>query len=81
MTITRDQARQAVLEQLKRIAPEMADADLPSDADLREELDLDSMDMLTLMTRLHEAVGVDIPEKDYPKLTTIDGCVDYLTAD
>jgi hypothetical protein len=29
---------------------------------------------------LHGALGVDIPEADYPKLTTLNACVDYLVA-
>ena len=64
----------AILE----IAPE-ADFDAlgPND-DLREQLDLDSMDFLNIMIGLHEALGIDIPEADYPKLFTLTGAIDYL---
>lgn len=70
----------AVRAVLGRIAPE-ADLDtLPGDADLREELDLDSIDFLNFMVGLYEALGVDIPEADYPQCTTLADCVAYLTA-
>ena len=44
----------------------------------RDQLDLDSMDLLNFVIGLHTALGVDIPEADYSKLATLDGCVDYL---
>ena len=65
---------------IRRVAPEVDLAGLPPDADFREELDLDSMDFLNLVDALHERTGVDIPERDYPQLASIDGCVAYVTA-
>jgi len=29
---------------------------------------------------VHEALHVEIPEADYPKLITLNGCVEYLSA-
>jgi acyl carrier protein len=62
------------------IAPEAADAPLGGDADLRETLDLDSMDFMNFVIGLHERTGVDIPEVDYPQLFTLDGALAYLAA-
>jgi acyl carrier protein len=65
---------------LAAVAPE-ADLDaLPPGASVRDELDLDSMDFLNFVVRLHEALGVDVPEADYGKLATLAGCVAYLEA-
>ena len=36
------------------------------------------MDVLNFVITLHAALGVEIPEADYPKLATLDGCVDYV---
>ena len=47
---------------------------------MREQLDIDSFDFLNVVIGLHEALGVDIPEADYPKLATLDGAIDYLDA-
>ena len=50
------------------------------DADLREQLDLDSMDFLNFVDRrCTSATGIDVPERDYPKLATLAGCVAYLS--
>ena len=72
-----DEIKTMVLRELRKIAPEIADEIDPA-ADLREQIDLDSMDMLNLMIAIHETTGVDIPEADYPQLSTLDGCASYL---
>lgn len=66
-----------ILRELGNIAPE-AGSDIDPDTDLREQIDLDSMDILNLMIAIHEATGVDIPEADYGKLTTLNEVVAYL---
>ena len=38
------------------------------------------MDALNLAIALHEATSVDIPERDYPQITSIATCVTYLAA-
>lgn len=67
-----------LIELLSGIAPEADYAALAGDADLRETLDLDSMDFLNFVTALHERTGRDIPEADYAKLFTLDKAVTYL---
>jgi acyl carrier protein len=70
--------RQTILDVLCEIAPEVDPETVPSDKDLREELDLDSMDFLNFTIALHERLGVDIPEADAPRLFTLDGGIAYL---
>jgi len=48
------------------------------DVSFREQLDIDSMDFLNFVIGLHKELHVDIPEKDYPKLSTLQGCMEYL---
>jgi acyl carrier protein len=67
-----------VQEELNNIAPEIDLATVDPAADLREALDIDSMDFLNFVTAIHHRLGVDIPELDYPKLVTLAGAVDYL---
>ena len=72
--------RQIVLEQLGNVAPEADAASVDPAADLRDALDLDSMDFLNFVIGLHERLKIDIPETDYPRLATMAGAVDYLLA-
>jgi len=76
----RDEIEAAVIEELGNIAPDIDAAAADRNADLREEFDIDSMDFLNLIIALHERLGVDIPEVDYPKLASIEGAVSYLCA-
>jgi acyl carrier protein len=73
-----EEIKALVLRVLGDIAPEAELDQLDPAVDLREQLDLDSMDILNLMIGLHEATGVDIPEADYPQLASLNGCVAYL---
>jgi acyl carrier protein len=72
--------RAVVQEELGNIAPEIDLATVNPAADLREALDIDSMDFLNFITAIHHRLGVDVPELDYPKLITLDGAVKYLEA-
>jgi acyl carrier protein len=65
---------------LHRVAPEIPVDEVADDADLQADLDLDSMDFLTFVIGLHDETGVDIPERDYPLVSTLGGCVRYLDA-
>jgi acyl carrier protein len=72
--------RKVVLEELNNIAPEVDLAAIDPGADLREALDIDSMDFLRFVTAIHDRLGVEIPELDYPKLVTLDGAIAYIEA-
>ena len=76
--MTPDQLKSAVLAALSDVAPELEPQSLDPRAELRDQLDLDSMDFLNFVLGLHKALGVDIPEADYRKLSTVERCVAYL---
>lgn len=46
---------------------------------LREQLDLDSMDFLDIVMELKKRHKVEVPQEDYPRLATMNSCVEYLT--
>jgi acyl carrier protein len=76
----RNEIQATVLNELRRIAPEVEAGELKSDRPLREQVDLDSMDWLNFLVALHERLQVEIPESDYARLGTLDQTVDYLAA-
>jgi acyl carrier protein len=69
-----------VIATIKGIAPEVEEGELVADRALREQVDLDSMDWLNVIIGLHERFGVDIPESDYAKLTSLKTIVAYVGA-
>jgi acyl carrier protein len=76
--MTRDEIKAIALDELTRVAPDLADENIPEHADLHDDYDLDSMDFLNWITALHKRLGVDIPELDYPKLASLGAAADYL---
>jgi acyl carrier protein len=78
--VNTDDARSLITRLLHRIAPEVDLDDADPDAPLQEAMDLDSMDFLNLVTALQEETGIDVPERDYPLLSTMNGFVAYLEA-
>jgi len=70
------QVRTEVIKALTSVAPDAASLD--PKANLRDELDLDSIDFLNFVVALHKALGISVPEADYRRMSTIDACVTYL---
>ena len=76
--MTPDQARETVRAALLQLVPD-ADLDsLGSDTDLRDELELDSLDFLNFVETLSSRTGRRIDEDDYPKLRTLSSAVAFL---
>jgi acyl carrier protein len=71
--------RALAIEVLAGIAPEADLAAVSDTQDLREALDLDSMDFLNFVIGLSQRSGVNIPEADAPKLISLGGIVAYLS--
>ena len=76
--MSKDEIRKLILGELHRIAPEVELDSIDPASDLREQVDLDSMDVLNWMIALHKKTGIEIPEADYKRMATIDECVAYL---
>ena len=72
------EAKALILAVLGEIAPEAELDRLPGKAQLRDELDLDSIDFLNFVAAVHERTGLDIPEAEYGRLATLDDAVAYL---
>jgi acyl carrier protein len=72
--------RAVVVEELSNIAPDIDMSTIDPSADLREALDIDSMDFLNFITAIDKRLGINVPELDYPKLTTLEGAIAYLEA-
>jgi acyl carrier protein len=55
-------------------------AGLDPDALIQDQIDFDSMDFLRLVTGLSEEAHIEIPERDYPYLATLNGTYAYVKA-
>ena len=76
--MTRDEIKNTVLRILGGIAPEADLTQINPQVGFREQLDIDSMDFLNFAIGLSKELGVEVPEADYPKVASLDGCVEYV---
>jgi acyl carrier protein len=76
--VNEQELKDLVLRALKKIAPEADPRTIDPKQNLREQLDIDSMDFLNFLIALHEALGVDIPEADAARLSTLEAITHYL---
>jgi len=76
--MTEADIRKLVIAELGNVAPETDAATIDPDTDLREALDIDSLDFLNFLEALRKKTGVSVPEPDYEKLLTVNRAVAYL---
>jgi acyl carrier protein len=76
--MTKDDIRAAFIADLTAVAPDLDPATLDDDDHLQDDLGLDSMDFLNLVSALHKRFRLPIPETDYPRLATPAKAVTYL---
>lgn len=62
------------------VAPDLDVDRIDADADLRNDLDLDSMDVLNFVIGVSKRLGVDIPEADYGQIASLAKCAAYVEA-
>ncbi len=77
--MTKDECKQAVLAIIADIAPDEDLGHVKPDVRLRDQLQLDSMDFLDIVMELRKRHGIEVPEKDYLQLASLDSCANYLT--
>ena len=77
--MTPEQVKQIVIDIINEIAPDEDTSNLKSEVNLRDQMDLDSMDFLDIVMELRKQHGIEVPEEDYPKLASLDSCAAYLT--
>ena len=76
--MTAEQIGQAVLDIVRDILPDEDFSQLRPAEKLRDQLGLDSMDFLDIVMELRKRYGIEVPENDYPKLATLNSCIEYL---
>ena len=70
--------RKAIIEILSDIAPDEDYDNLKDDVSFREQLSMDSMDMLDIVLELRKRFRIQIPEEDYPHLESMNSTLAYL---
>ncbi|MFM9954576.1 MAG: acyl carrier protein [Opitutia bacterium] len=77
--MTKDECKQVVLDIIADIAPDEDLSNVKPEVRLRDQMQLDSMDFLDIVMELRKRHGIEVPEKDYQQLASLDSCAEYLT--
>lgn len=72
--------KDTVIAVLTEVAPNIDANAIDPRVNFRDQFDFDSMDFLNFGLGLEKRLGIKIPETDYPKLSSLSGCVAYLGA-
>jgi len=72
------QLKTLILEELGNIAPEIEPDQVPENEDMREALELDSMDFLNLVIAVSKRTQIAIPEADYSQVLSLNAMIAYL---
>ncbi|MEF7612776.1 GNAT family N-acetyltransferase [Aquincola sp. MAHUQ-54] len=75
-----DGIRAAVCATIASIAPECEVGRILPSAPLRDQIELDSLDWLNLISALHERLQVEIPAVDQGRVATLDAMVAYIAS-
>jgi acyl carrier protein len=76
--MTHDEIQRVTLEVLQTIAPDADLAAIEPATSFRDQFEIDSVDYLNFVLALEQRLGIRIPELDYPRLSSLQGCVLYL---
>ena len=76
--MTKPEIRTTIIDILSDIAPHEDYAQLKDDVSFREQLSMDSMDMLDIVLELRKRFKIQIPEEDYANLVSMNSTLDYL---
>ena len=75
MSDVRQKVKQVIVDQLSVNPDEVTD-----DASFIEDLGADSLDIVELVMELEEQFGVDIPDEDAEKISTVGEAIKYIDA-
>jgi acyl carrier protein len=67
-----------VTNALYEVAPDLKGDPLDPAEKFNVQFEFDSMDFLRFVASLHRATGLELPERDYPRLMSLESAVGYL---
>ena len=73
--------REEILSKIQEITADRLggdEGDVTPDASFREDLEADSLDLVELIMELEEQFGMEIPDEEVEKITTVEEAVYYV---
>ena len=77
--MTQEQIKETIINQILEIAPDIDENDIIPDKNIQRSLEIDSFDFLKILTALNDVLGVEVPERDYAKVDTLEHMTQYFS--
>ena len=74
--------RDEILAKIQEITADrlgVEETEVTAEASFREDLEADSLDLVELIMELEEQFGMEIPDEEAEKITTVEQAVDYVS--
>lgn len=74
--------RDEILAKIQEITADrlgVEETEVTAEASFREDLEADSLDLVELIMELEEQFGMEIPDEEAEKITTVEEAVDYVS--
>ncbi len=74
--------RDEILSKIQEITADrlgVEETEVTPEASFREDLEADSLDLVELIMELEEQFGMEIPDDQAEKITTVEQAVDYVS--
>jgi acyl carrier protein len=76
--MTEDEIKKNIFQLLKNVAPDTEPEKLKPDDNIRRVLGIDSFDYLRFIVALDEKLGIQTPEEDYGKISSLKTLIAYV---
>ncbi len=73
-----DELKTMIIKEILEIAPDVEEDEIELDANIQRSLEIDSFDFLKILTAMHEKTGVEVPESDYAKVSSVEDMAGYF---
>lgn len=77
--MTPQELKEAIIEEILQVAPDIRRDEIKPGENIQRSLEVDSFDFLKILTALSEKLGVEVPEKDYAKVDTLEHMAAYFS--
>lgn len=77
--MTLEEIKEAIIEEILQVAPDIHRDEIKPGENIQRSLEVDSFDFLKILTALSEKLGIEVPEKDYAKVDTLDHMAAYFS--
>jgi len=76
--MTEAELKRDILETLAEAAPGSDVSAIDPAISFRDQIEIDSIDFMSFVLLLEKKVDLKVPEIDYPKLSSLNGCLTYF---